>query len=205
MACWTPTALCAPKWSITTRSPRVSVGERRTQDLLEIGAKHVRIGRAVDGHHRVEALDAQGPQHRHMLAIVLGYAPDDPFPGGSAAIEAGHRQMHARFIHELHAAEVERRALLAVVLARLLDARRVSLAGVERLFLRGKPRRWSTRHIVATLTWIPRSSATRAHSSSKVRSALACTNCWTRVCAAASREGRWPPACGLGAMSPVVW
>jgi hypothetical protein len=62
---------------------------------------------------------------------VLGHAPHHPFPGGSAAIEAHHRQIHAGFIHALQAPEVERRDLLAVVLARVLDARGVALTGVE--------------------------------------------------------------------------
>jgi hypothetical protein len=61
-----------------------------------------------------------------------------------------------RFIRAFQAPEVERRGRLAVILARLPDARGVALAGVEPLFLRGDLRRWSTQHMVAMLTCTPR-------------------------------------------------
>ena len=58
-------------------------GQRGAQHLLDIGAKDLRVGRAVDGHHRLEALDAQRPQHGHIRAVVLGHAADDPLPAGA--------------------------------------------------------------------------------------------------------------------------
>ena len=62
----------------------------------------------------------------------------------------------------LQVLKVERRDQLPIVLPCLLDALRIALRRVERLFLRGQPRRWRTRHIVGTLTRTPvsvRSSA----------------------------------------------
>jgi hypothetical protein len=182
----------------------IARGQRGTQHRLDVGAKDVRVSRAVDGHHRVQAVDAQGPQQGDMLAVILGDASNDALSCGCAPIETCHGPMHPRFIHECQAPEVARRALLAVVPARLLDARGITLAGVERLFLRGHPRRCSTRHMVATLARPPASAAPWAHSSSHVRSALSCTNCRTSVAAAVSKRGLWPPAWGLGAIAPVV-
>jgi hypothetical protein len=98
----------------------------------------------------------------------LGHAAHDALAGGGASIEAGQGQVDTRCIDALQAPEVERRDPLAVVLARVLDAWGVARAGVERCFLRGKPRRWSTRHIVATLTRTPRAPATWAQRSSQV-------------------------------------
>jgi hypothetical protein len=180
--------------------PRAQGG---TPHRFDIGAKHLRIARPVDGHHRLPALEAQSPQPGHSGAVGLGHTSHRAFPGGGPPIQARQRQMHARFIAALHAPEVACREALAVVRARWLEARGVARAGLARLLLRGKPRRGSTRPIVAPLTWMPRASTTRAHSSSQVRSALSCTHGWTRVVAAA-REGRGPPACAWGARSPVV-
>jgi hypothetical protein len=53
-----------------------------------------------------------------------------------------------------------------VVHPRLLDPLRVPLRRRERLFLRSKPKRCITRHVVGTLTRRPIVSATRVHNSS---------------------------------------
>ena len=52
--------------------------------------------------------------------------------------------------------------------ARLLTARCILLTGVGRLCFREIPRRWSTRHMVGTLTRMPVAAATRVQSPSKV-------------------------------------
>src|SRR3712207_5288317 len=62
-------------------------------------SKHVCVSRAVDRHHRLEALDAQGPQHGHRGAVVLRHAAHDAPACGGAPIEAGHGQIYPPFIH----------------------------------------------------------------------------------------------------------
>jgi hypothetical protein len=140
------------------------------QHLLHTGAKHGRVGRPIDGHDRLQTAHAHRPQPGHVGAVVPGHAADDPFPGGGPPVHARHRQIHTRLIHKFQAPEVEPWEPLALGLACLLDARSVALAGVERLFLRGKPSRCSTRHIVARLTRTPVAAATLVLNSCKVAS-----------------------------------
>ena len=178
--------------------------QRGAQHLPAIGAQDGRVSRAVDGQHRVQAMAPQGPQPGHTLPVVLGDAAKAPLPGGGAALKARPRQLDARCLHALHAPEVERRAPLAVVLARVLDARGIPRAGVERLFWRGRPRRCRTRHIVGTLTRTPVSAAPPGHNASSVAPGWAPRSRRMTAWAAAPRRGVWPPAGGLGAILPVV-
>ena len=178
--------------------------QRGAEHLRDIHAQPLGIRGALDRHHSLDALAPERGEHRHIRPIILGDSPDHPRPPRGAAIQAGHGEVHARFIDELEPLGGERGDLLPVAGPRLLDALGVLLAGVERLFLRGNPRRCSTRHIVGTLTRTPVSAATPVHNASSVASGLDPMSRWTMAWAAASRRGLWPPAGGLGAISPVV-
>ena len=142
----------------------------RPQHRLDLGAKRLGVRRTIDGHHRLEALRTEGTQQRDMRAVVLGPTAHDPLTYGGTTIQARHRHIDTRFIHKLQALEVERRDTLELAWARLLDPRGVPLASVEGRFLRGKPKRGSTRHIVGTLTRTPVSAATPTQSSCSVAS-----------------------------------
>ena len=122
-------------------------------------------------------MSTEGTQHRDIRAVVLGHTAHDPLTWGGTPIQARHRNIDTRFIHKLQALEVECRDTLEVDRARLLDPRCVLLASVEGLFLRSKPKRCSTRHIVGTLTRTPVSAATPAQSSCSVASGLSPTKC----------------------------
>ena len=148
----------------------ISGHEGGAQHLLDIGTKDLGGSTTADGHHGLQAVDAEGAQHRDIRPVVLGHAADDPLPWESAAIQPGKGQIDARFINKLQAPAIERRQPLAVDCPRLRDVCRVALRRVERLFLRGKPRRCSTRHMVGTLTRTPVAAATPVHSSCRVAS-----------------------------------
>jgi hypothetical protein len=47
-------------------------GQRGPQHGLGIGARHVRGGRPVSGHDRLQAWGAQGPRHGHLGADAPG-------------------------------------------------------------------------------------------------------------------------------------
>lgn len=142
----------------------------RPQHVCDRGATHLGVRRTIDDHHRLKAWRAEGTQHCDMLAVVLGHTAHDPLTRGGATIQVRHRHSDTRFIHTRQALEVEGRATLDVDRARLLDPRCLLLAGVEGFFLRGKPKRCSTRHIVGTRTHTPVSVATPAQSSCSVAS-----------------------------------
>jgi hypothetical protein len=97
------------------------------QHLLDIGAKDLRVSGAVDGHHRLEALDTEGAQRGDSRPVVLAHAAYDPLPLGVAAIQPGQGPINAQFIATCQAPEMERRQPLAVDCTCLLDARRVAL------------------------------------------------------------------------------
>ena len=161
----------------------------RSQHPLDVGTKDRGVGRPVDGHDRVPAVDAQRSHDGDIRAVGLGYAPDHPLPCGSAAIEARHRAVQARCIHARHAREVERWDPLLVDRPRLLDARGLACRRGARLLLRGSPRRCSTRHLVGPLPRTPRSAATRGHHSSRVASGWSAPDRRTTAWAAAARRG----------------
>jgi hypothetical protein len=132
----------------------VAKDQSRPEDMLHIGTEHVDIGRPFHRHHGMEALVPQSRQQGDIRPVVLRHSATDPHPLGSAPIQPGHRQIDARFIDELQALDVDRGDGLLVVRTGLLSAVGVPLAGVERLFLRGSPRRVRRRDMVAML--IPR-------------------------------------------------
>jgi hypothetical protein len=142
----------------------------RPQHVRDRGATHLGVSRTIDGHHRLEALRAEGTHHRAMLAVVLGHTAHDPLTCGGATIQARPRNIDARFINTLQALEVEGRDTLGVGRARRRDPWCVLLAGVERRFVRGKPTRGNTRHLVGTLTRTPVSAVPPAHRSCSVAS-----------------------------------
>ena len=161
----------------------------RTQPRLHRRTNDIGVGRTVDSHARVQAVDVQGPQDGDMRAVGLGAAPDDPLPRGSAAREARQRAGHARVVHARHALEGERGEPLRGARPRRLDARGLACRRVARRLLRGSPRRCHTRHLVGTLTRTPRAAATRGHNASRGASGWSSTNRRTTAWAAGSRRG----------------
>jgi hypothetical protein len=76
----------------------------------------------------------------------------------------------------------------------LLDPRRVAFGGMKGLFFRGSPRRWRTRHMVATLRRNSRWWWSWAQSSSRIASGCSRRNWRTNASAIGSQRGWRPPA-----------
>jgi hypothetical protein len=133
----------------------VSRAQRRAEDLCHIDAEYVGISGPLDRHHGLNAVASQRRQHGDIRPVILGHRADDPLPLGGTAIQAGHGEIHARFIDELEALGIERRNFLVIGRSCLLDTLGVLFAGVERLFLRGKLSAMTRRPMVGTLTRRP--------------------------------------------------
>jgi hypothetical protein len=144
----------------------------------------------LDRHAGLEAVQAEGRNHGEVDAIVLWHRPDDPLPTGRAPEPTRHSKVDARFVDKFEALEIERLNQRVVVLPRLLDPLGVALRRVERFFLRGNPKRRTTRHIVGTLKRMPIVSTARVRNSSKVASGWSCTSRRTCAWAVASELGR---------------
>jgi hypothetical protein len=132
--------------------------------------KDLSIRGPLNRHDRRNAVQGESRNHGQVGAIVLWHGSDNAFPAGCAAEPTRHGQVHARLVDKLAALEIARLDQRLVVHPRLLDPCGVALGCVERLFLRGNPKRRITRHMVGTLTRMPVISAARVHNSSKVAS-----------------------------------
>ena len=173
------------------------------QHLLDLGLPPGPICGPVYGHHGVEALEQQGPEQRHVRAIVRRDRRDATDSPRRTAQPVRHREMHARRIHALVGLDGPRLPHRVLGGPRLRAARRVPLPRVERLFLRGSPNRWRGRHLVGTLPRMPCVSATRAHRASQVSAGGARPASRLTISAAVASRRCGPPACGGGATAPV--
>jgi hypothetical protein len=152
--------------------------------------KDLGIRGPVERHDGLEAVQAEGGDHGQVGPIVLGRGPDDPLATGRAPEPTCHGEVDTRLVDEFAAPELDRLDQCLVVLPRLLDPFGVALRRVERFFLRGNPKRRTTRHMVGTLTWMPVVSTARVHNSSQVASGCSVTSRRTCAWAAASKRGR---------------
>jgi hypothetical protein len=126
------------------------------EHLPHVSPKDIRVGGALHGHHGLQPLDAEGAQPRDIRPIVQRDRAMDPLSVGGPAIPPGHRQIDAGFINKFHAPEIERGRPVLEGGTGLFDLWGVTFGGVKGLFFRGSPRRWRTRHMVATLRRSPR-------------------------------------------------
>jgi hypothetical protein len=107
----------------------------RTQDLADPAVNNCAIDGAVNDPRGLEAVQAQGREQSLMSAIILGHTLDHPLSRGGPPEAACHGQVDSRFIHQFQPVDVEIVDGLAEGGAQRLDALRVALRGVERLFL----------------------------------------------------------------------
>jgi hypothetical protein len=166
--------------------------------LATDGALH----RTVHAPRGVEAFAVHGAPHGPGDSIVLGHMLPHPLPRRRPPRAAGHREVGARCSDELQPPDVERRDGLPEGRAQGLDAGRLTLRGVERLFFRGSRSRWSARQMVASLPRAPCAATTRSRNSSRVAA-----GCWApsgrNVSVWSLRERTLPPACGIAAQLPA--
>src|SRR5512134_178261 len=148
---------------------------------------------------------AQGGEESVMRARITGRGFHDPLTGGGATAQARQTQICSTFIekfqafHQLaqgfHESHLE-------VLAQGFYPRRLALAIVERLFLRGKFNIFNSRHIMLGLATKPLASSTRSHNSLSVASGRFLTSARIKLSAACKvRSGPW--VSGKAAQLPV--
>ena len=123
--------------------------------------------------------------------------------GCGAPIQSRQTQIDARFVEKFEPFNIQGGYFFLKVGPLPLDARRVALTGVERLFLNGSFSRANSRHIILGSDLILQSRSTRAHNSCKVASACSFTAARMTVSAAANLRTT-PPAWGNGAQLPVA-
>ena len=129
----------------------VAGGKRRAENALGVSAEDLAIRRSFDRQQRIESAAAQSANQRDVLAIVDRRAADRPLTPWGATIQARQGEIDPGFINEFATLQIELADCLLVSGARLLDSWRLSFAGVERLFFRGRPQASSVRESTGTL------------------------------------------------------
>ena len=171
---------------------------------LHVGATSVGSRRACPRHHGVTALPPQGGPHRHRWSVVRRPTPHDPFPWRSAPSEAGQGQLAPRGLDAWQAPDRERLDDRPGVCPCRLDPWRVPFGGMARRLWRGRPRRGSRRDLVAPRPQRPRRCPSHAPRAATVAAAGSWSPWRTTTSAACSPRGWQPPACGRGAIWPVL-
>ena len=113
--------------------------QRRTQDLADIGSKHLRIGRALDGHAGSRAIQPQRADPGGGLPMALGTAGVNALTPRSATAQAGQVGLGPRLVEEDQFGGIEARLATPPRPARPRDIPAILLAGAERLFLYVSP------------------------------------------------------------------
>src|SRR5512139_226810 len=183
----------------------VAAAQSREQLRTDIGFK----GNTVHGsfkHPRCrDFLPAQCGHQGVMGTGISGRGFDDPLTGCRSTVQTRQAQMGPTFIDEFQAF-YQRAQILhelhLVVLPQGFYPRRLALAVMERLFLRGNFNSFSSRHIMLRLATKPVAFWTRSHNSSSVRSGCFLSSSRRNFSAACSV--RWgPEAGGKAAQLPV--
>jgi hypothetical protein len=89
----------------------------------------------IDDPRRIESVQAQGHQHGLIRAVVIRDTIDHSLPRGCPPEAARRGQVDSRFVHEDQPVDVEVLDGRAEGGPQRLDALRVTLRRVERLFL----------------------------------------------------------------------
>jgi hypothetical protein len=144
--------------------------QRGAKDLRRIRVNDLSIRGPLHRHDRLKAVQGESRHDGQVGAIVLWHGTADAFPPGCAAEPTRHGQVHARLVDTRAALEIERLYERMVIHPRLLDPGGGVRCRVERLLLRGHPKRRTTRHMIGTLTRMPVMSAARVPNSSQVAS-----------------------------------
>jgi hypothetical protein len=176
--------------------------QRRTHDCADPTVKTGAVDGPIDDPGSVQPVKAQGCEPGMMGSLVVRDTIDHPLAGRRPAIAARHRQGRVRLINALQALDVEGLDCLPEGSAQRLDALRVPLRRVERLFFTGSLSRWSSRQIVAALTCGPCAAAIRSRNASRVASGWVST-AWRRKAVWSLRARRLPPAWGFAAPLPL--
>ena len=177
--------------------------QRWDNALLDVAIEDVAIDGARHNQRRRDARRANHGQRRGSRPRRQRRTLHHALIRCGASIQSRQAQIDARFVEKFEAVNVQGGYFFLKAGPLLLDARRVALTGVERLFLSGSFSRANSRHIILGSDLILQSRSTRAHNSCKVASACSFTAARMTVSAAANLRAT-PPAWGNGAQLPVA-
>jgi hypothetical protein len=152
---------------------------------------------------RAHKVETERGQQRDIPAIVLRYGFYHSLAWRRTPAAARQSQIDSRLINELQTFQRPLTRLSSILSAQLHDPRRVTFFGIWRLFLRGRFKRFSSRHVVIGTTLGPLSAATCSQSSASVRSG--CLTTAARIFDSSFFKLRSrPPACGKASQLPVL-
>jgi hypothetical protein len=118
-------------------------------------------------------------------------------------VAARQSQIDSRLVNELQTFQHPLTRLFLILSAHLHHPRRVTFGGIRRLFLRGRFKRFSSRHIVIGTTLEPLFAAICSQSSASVRSGCAATAARIFDSSFFKLRSR-PPARGKASQLPVL-
>ena len=107
--------------------------------MAHIGAKHLRIGRALDGQAGGRAVQSQRPEQRGGLPMTVGTAGMNALPSQGATAQAGQVGRGAGLVQKDQFGGIEARLAAPPRAPRPRDVGAILLAGAERLFLYVSP------------------------------------------------------------------
>src|SRR5512139_1384480 len=183
----------------------IAAVQGREQLRTHIGFKGHAIHGTFKYPRRCDFLPAQCGHQGVMGTGIPGRGFDDPLARCRSTVQTGQAQMSPTFIDEFQAFHQRSQGvyeLYLVVLPQGFYARRLTLAVVERLFLRGNFKIFSSRHIMLRLATTPVAFWTRSHNASSVRSGCFLTSSRINF-SAACRVRLGPEAGGKAAQLPV--
>ena len=177
--------------------------QRRAQHLFKIEAKGFGIDRPFQHPRRAHTVETECGQQGDIRAIVLRYGFDNSLAWRSTPVATRQGQIDSRFINELQTFQQPLTRLFLILSAQLRHPRRVTLGGIRRLFLRGRFKRFNSRHMVIGTTLAPLVAAICSQSSASVRSGCAATAARIFDSSFFKLRSR-PPARGKASQLPVL-
>jgi hypothetical protein len=177
--------------------------QRGDDTLLDVTIEDVAVNGTRQDQRRRNACRANHGQRRSARPRKQRSTIHYALIGCGAPIQSRQAQIDARFVKKFESRSVQGGYFFLKVRPLLLDAWRVTLTGIERLFLSGSFSRANSRHIRLGSDLMLQSRSIRVHSSCKVMSACSCTAARISVSAAANLRTT-PPAWGSGAQLPVA-
>jgi len=124
----------------------VAGSERGAQDMFDVGEEDIGVGRFLDGHRRIDSAQTHCRQNGQDLPVAAGRRFVDSATIDTASIEPRHRGCDTALVQENQVFRRDRPDALDELLPPVTVGLGVALGGVERLFLRRTPSRFSTFH-----------------------------------------------------------
>ena len=176
--------------------------EGRDDTMLDIAIKRCAIDSARQNQGCRNPRPTNHRQGRRLRSGRLWRSVHHALVRCGSPIQTGQAHIDARFVQKLEPVHIQLCDFFSKEAALPFHARRVPLAGMERLFFRGNLSRTNSRYIMLGSDLIFVFFSTNSHNSCKVASGCAFTT--SRMTASADANVRaGPPACGSGAQVPI--